>query len=502
MGKKIHVLPLVTGLLLAGTMSIVIPMSGIMASANSAQTYWESIDATGAVVMDEECPIEVQHEKLVFDIPQFPSSYYQNVEDFVAYNASVSATYTFYNPADYTVKATLAFPFGALPYYAPYDYDDETGERITFLDTKKYNITIDGEEIEKKFRYTLSYSYNAFDIAEALPYLGNTYIEDDFYKMDTPVTKYCYEVSGIPEEHRSAYAYFSHTCDPAKTRIWFQGINGRVHEDEQVALGSFVQNGDVIIIYVLGEELPYTPDWTVSENGSRETEIAGSIIENVDKRDVMTFEEFAFLHYFGEYSKQTTNISEVDWYNAVVQSLNDAQYEYGFIDYYGIYDEIERRFMRWYQYDIEIPAKGTIVNTVTAPIYPSINNNWVPSIYGYTYLTSPAKTWSKFGGLDIEINTPYYLVKDTYGFTKTETGYTLSLDGLPEKELEFTLSSDENPQKLTNQVKSCLTGCAIMILAPISYLATAAGCNSVIGACVTYAPIGLTAIALFFKKRK
>lgn len=493
---------LALGLFAVGTVSILKPVAGITATANSAQTYWEGIDATGAVVMDEECPIEVQHEKLVFDIPQFPSNYYPSVEDFARYNASVSATYTFYNPADYTVKATLAFPFGTLPYYAPYDYDDETGERITFLDTEKYNVTVDGEEIEKKFRYTLSSSYNSFDIAEALPYLGSTYVEDDFYKMDTPVTKYCYEVSDIRDIKRGAYASFLHTCDPAKTRIWFTGVNGRIHEGDQISLGSWVKNDDVLIIYVLGEELPYTPEWTVYENGERKTEIEGSVTEKVEKREVLTFEEFAFSHYFGEYTEQTSAISEVDWYNAVVQSLNDAQYEYGFIDYYGMYGEIERKFMRWYQYDIEIPAKGTIVNMVTAPIYPSINTNWVPSIYGYSYLTSPAKTWSKFGKLDIEINTPYYLVKDTYGFTKTETGYTLSLDGLPEKELEFTLSSDENPQKLRNQVKSCLTGCGFMILAPISYLADSAGCNSLIGACVTYAPIGLTALALLFKKRK
>ena len=158
--------------------------------------------------------------------------------------------------------------------------------------------------------------------------------------------------------------------------------------------------------------------------------------------------------------------------------------------------------MRWYQYDIEIPAKGTIVNTVTAPIYPSINVNWEPSIYDYTYLTSPAKTWRKFGGLDIEINTPYYLVKDAYGFVKTETGYALSLEGLPEDELEFTLSSNENPQKLTNQVKSCLTGCVFIVLAPYSYITNEMGCYSVIGTCATYAPIALSAIVLLFKKRK
>lgn len=501
MRKRVRFSLLTASLLLVGTMSIIIPMSDIMASANSAQTYWEGVDMTGAVVLDEECPIEVQHEKLVFDIPQFPANYYQDTDSFLSYNASVSATYTFYNPADYTVKATLAFPFGTLPYYAPYDYNDETGNVNAFLDTEKYAITINGEEIEKQFRYTLFDEYGGFDISKALPYLGNTYVEDDFYKMDTPVTKYCYEVSGIPEGYRSAYASFLHTCDPAKTRIWFSGVNGRIHESDQISLGSFVRNGDVLIIYVLGEELPYTPDWTVYENGSREAEIAGAITENVQKREVLTFEEFAFSHYFGEFSRKST-VSAVDWYNAVVQSLNDAQYEHGFIDYYAMYHAIESQFMRWYQYEIEIPAKGTIVNTVTAPIYPSINGDWEPSIYGYTYLTSPAKTWKKFGNLDIEINTPYYLINDENGFTKTVTGYALSLDGLPEGEIEFTLSSDANAKR-TSFFSNCLYGCQFVTWLSCSCLTyPIVGCRAVLGVCITYMPIVLTAGILLFKKRK
>jgi hypothetical protein len=166
-----------------------------------------------------------------------------------------------------------------------------------------------------------------------------------------------------------------------------------------------------------------------------------------------------------------------------------------------MYTEIETRFTRWYQYEIEIPAKGTIINTVTAPIYPSINANWEPSIYGYTYLTSPAKTWKKFGNLDIEINTPYYLINDENGFTKTETGYELSLDGLPEGEVKFTLSTDVNAKK-PSQIGGCISGCGYMFLLMGSDLMRSMGCRAVVGVCITYMPIVLTAGILLFKKRK
>lgn len=84
----------------------------------------------------------------------------------------------------------------------------------------------------------------------------------------------------------------------------------------------------------------------------------------------------------------------------------------------------------------------------TAPIYPEINGSYNPAIYTYTYLLSPASTWASFGELEIIINTPFYITENSLdGFTKTETGYTLKRNGLPEGELEFVLCSSENPIK-------------------------------------------------------
>jgi len=102
--------------------------------------------------------------------------------------------------------------------------------------------------------------------------------------------------------------------------------------------------------------------------------------------------------------------------------------------------------MRWYEYEITIEARERIVNTVTAPIYPSIDLRYEPDVFGYTYLLSPAKTWKSFGELEIVINTPYYISNCSIGgFIKTESGYIVKLDGLPNGELTFHLSTSENP---------------------------------------------------------
>ena len=86
-------------------------------------------------------------------------------------------------------------------------------------------------------------------------------------------------------------------------------------------------------------------------------------------------------------------------------------------------------------------------NTVTAPLYPAIDAGYTPSIYTYTYLLSPAKTWAQFGELKIVVNTQYYMTESNQGsFSETKKGYELTLSGLPEKELIFTLSESEHPR--------------------------------------------------------
>ena len=162
----------------------------------------------------------------------------------------------------------------------------------------------------------------------------------------------------------------------------------------------------------------------------------------------------------------------------------------------------QSQFMRWYEYEFEVPAKTKIINVVTAPMYPSINTQYEPAIHGYTYLLSPAKTWKSFGNLDVEIHTPYYLVDDVLGFTKTDYGYSLSFAGLPDKELEFTLSASETP---TYTQSGCGTTWLYIIMFPLAFIE--GGCEAV--GCSSSAMIGsvfstslLMLILLWMKRRK
>ena len=138
--------------------------------------------------------------------------------------------------------------------------------------------------------------------------------------------------------------------------------------------------------------------------------------------------------------------------------------------YGGIYTEKSSfSLMRWYEYTLSLEPGQTLTNTVTAPLYPAIDAGYTPSIYTYTYLLSPAKTWAQFGELKIVVNTPYYMTENNQGsFFKTEKGYELTLPGLPKEDMTFTLCEAEKPQLLKRSVLPlpliCIWVCAGLIL--------------------------------------
>ena len=480
-------------LLLATT--LVVP-----AYANSAQTHWRGVDSTGAVIMGENCPIEVTKEVLTFDISEFPDNYYREMEEYLAYTGKVTAEYTFYNPTDLTVTATLAFPFGTQPDYANV-YDDETQTYLTFVDTEKYDITINGEAIDKEIRYTLKPSGAQFKLSEDLPRLSDTYIADAFYSPTMTVTKYTYIVGGENKEglidketYRAANVAFDWNGGDGKSKIYFPEQSGfHTQKDGDGRLSRWADNGDIFSVYVIGKPLSTPLEWNCYKDGGvDDKEIISGKVEMTNV-ETLTLEDFALENW-----NEETGVSKVDWYNAVVTAFNEGgksnpKYNYIYPDSNGLNMSAERfvrSLMRWYQYEITIEPKSSITNTVTAPIYPEINGSYNPAIYTYTYLLSPASTWASFGELEVIINTPFYITENSLkGFTKTEAGYALKRDGLPEGELEFTLCSSENPTKPPRSITSYI---------PIEIIIS----FSIIGGVILLLGGGITAFVIVRKKKK
>lgn len=415
--------------------SLVIP-----ASANSAQTHWHGTTASGAIVTDEDCPLEVKNEILTFHIPTFPELFNDSGEE---YNTTVTAKYTFYNPADYSVDATLVFPFGEYPVYVQWN-TDVSGEYVRSDDTAMYDITINGEAVEKTLRHTLS--VGEFNTESDLKKLRDAYVTDSFYQPETMVTEYHFQINGIEEGEDTAYISMPLDIEPSKTRV-LMSPNSGFNSDKEIQIGTWAKNGEAIIIYAIGEPLAELPKWTVYENASEKKAITGDAQYIPDKEQSYSFSELA-MSYFDK----SGTVSEVDWYNAQVDNLNqNAIGDFGFLGDISCMD-IGNSLMRWYQYNITVNSKSEIINEVVAPLYPSVRTDYEPPIYDYSYLLSPAQTWAAFGTLEIAVNTPFYMTENSQEnkFTKTDSGYMISLASLPQGELSFTLSLGDAPKKIVN----------------------------------------------------
>ena len=447
-------------------------ISQFSAMANSAQKDWQGTSANGVIVTDEECPVTVEKERLTFDISEFPETYYSTPEEFLSYTGRVTAEYTFYNPTDYTVNATLVFPFGKAPSYG-YHTDPLTGAAEYDADTEKYGITVNGSETENRLRYT--YAAVDFEVERDMAKLHEGYVEDPFYYPDIPVTKYIYGVRGIDgEKYRNAGAGFRISGDGSKTKVFTEAGMGYYHREDAIEASLWVNNGSILEIYMIGEQPEKPLQWHLYEDSSMEKKIDGTVF--LTDTEKMTFRDFAMMAY-----NPLSSVSETDWYNAVVYELNLYERNAGFIE--SRYDHLNvlDTLMRWYEYEITIGPGERIVNEVTAPLYPEIHD-YADPVCDYTYLLSPAQTWKEFHDLEIMINTPYFIRESNLeGFEKCEDGYRLTLESLPAVDLKFTLA-----EKAGGRIMEPDTGAAgISVLFPVTavaFLTAAGGCIGIAAA--------------------
>lgn len=476
MAKRKSKIKCIASILLA---LLVCLLAVVPASANSGPRYWRGTGGTGVVSGQGECPLVVEHETLTFDVPELPQSYYESTEAFLQYDAKVTAQYTFYNPTDMTVRANLLFPFGLSPDYGSYLYDEAQDTYQSGVDREKYGAQINGAPADTKVRYGYWDGGYDFDPVQALSTIQEDLVKGEFLHADLPMYIYTYSVSGVDSAtYRAARVAASFDYDPARTRVMLKDSLGGRLQDSGATIMAHVNNATEIVLYVFGEDVGEI-DWKFYENGGLETEISGQL--SLTSKQSTTFYALA-MHG----RDPASDISAVDWFNAVLYCMEDSLWEQTCVYHSTLRDDwdVSSSLLAWYEYEIELAPGQRLTNTVTAPLYPTIDDGYVPEIYTYLYMLTPASLWADFGTLDIYINTPYYLVDIDASlaveeFSKTETGYALHLDSLPEQDLRFTLSTESSPTKESNGlvimlmifVAAILGAGALVILAAVLVIA-------------------------------
>ena len=431
--------------------------------ANSAQRYWQGVLPTGSLVQQEDCPLVVEQETLLFSLPEFPKTHYDSAEELLNYPGQVTAEYQILNPSDYTVTAQLLFPFGPVPSYS-YVYDPETMTAQTVLDTEKFDILLDGQPIRKALRHSLFLPGDTFDVRRDLPRIRDGYAETwdlpaqvaAYYGLDgqlpepmavSPITlfsEYRWRVPDMDQKNHPAATWGLTLPPELRAMVILPQLSGsHLLPDGSLRLGCDVRPGDELVLYLLEPQSSYQPQWQLyADGGCADGEELPAQLEALPMSGctLRSMEELALMH-----RPPDSPVSTVDWYNAVIDAM-----------YYGnptgtmpmvVRPEAlhpEQNFMRWYAYELTLGPGQRAVNRVTAPMYPDIDLGYESAAYDYAYLLSPASTWVAFGPIHVEIHTPYNLVSENHrDFTPQDYGYSLDYAGLPEGELHFRLSTGE-----------------------------------------------------------
>lgn len=394
----------------------------VSASANSAPAYWRGTEGMGVLPTEGNCPVEAERETLTLEINTLPQNAYASQEEFASYDARVTAEYTFCNPTDEDLTVGLAFPFGTIPEYLA----DGPGAGVPD-DSSRYAVTVDGEAAETQLRYTYCAGYGGLIFPAAERAAGKVLQADaDLYAFSYTAD------AGTVGKRGDRFLEVCLSYSPARTRILRENCWDYRVENGNLVLFLYLDAEEPARFFAAGEK-PQIEYVKVVEGerlyGDSRTYVEDARIAASERRTT-----------FGAWVEESRigGVGETDWYNAVFAYLEEVENaDLGLVHGVPAFFS-ERWLMRWFCYSAAIPAGGSVVNTVTAPLYPDISGG----VYRYRYLLSPAQGWARFGTLRVEIRTPYSVYGCSLALEEGAEGeYFHTREGLPLGELEFEIRS-------------------------------------------------------------
>ncbi len=413
MGKKLGalILALLSGGVAVGSVPKLTAQAG-------TQNYYGGSAVSGAIPF-ENSAVKLEQEELTVHVGTLPA-----VGGTGVYDAYCDHSYTFYNPTEEAATVRALLPCVAVPQYAA-DYAAE--ETV---------LQLDGNDIRPSVRYSYAGYYNrTMDVDDSLAQLTEEPMDDFYCREGLSVTEYRFKLElskealeGVDRKYLAFVLMFE--CNPLETRVMScnrmsaEIVNGRMQASFDVEEGQ-----NLICLTVVGEDVTgLTHGVYIDRYREQEIEI-GTFFYSETR---MPFADFAMRGY-----PKDSEISREDWYRGFVHMLAKGTGRSVLVS--AIPELIrEEMFMRWYDYDLTVPPKTSVVHTVREPIYPTVDD----ARYDYSVLLSPQQRWKPWE-VKITIDTPYYLAYSSLEFDKTEEGYCFARKAMPLGELSFTLTESD-----------------------------------------------------------
>ncbi len=397
--------------------------------------------------LPEECEVIIENQTITYDISEFPA--YDNTEVIKGYKGSVKTDYTLYNPTDSEITFKVAFPLSRLPKYQ--------SEVIEAHNPTKYSLLVNGEPIEVALRHCIDYEYYQMTPDDFASKVSDEYLSNDFCSPDMTVTKYTFKQSGVEQSY--AYVGFDIGRSEFAGRCIYFGeyANAWDQTDGDRRFNTLVgENGSTYELYVFGNDLAHLPDWKFYKDvGLDDDEEIPGKMEYVSKES-MTLSDFVFGYY-----DESLGISEVDWFNMVASEIS-MTIENGqhYTTFYGLRSGFGNYLVSGFIYEVTVKPNERVITSISAPVYPSVETLYNPPKFIYNYVLSTNNAGLFTGKINININTPYYMLEGV-GFEKTENGYNKTMNAIEvvsdkikveQDGFLFTLCEVEEPERVERKI--------------------------------------------------
>lgn len=398
---------------------------GTLSSANSGPTYWEGYPSSEILVVQENNPIVVEKEDLIFDFTK------ENNLEYNDYNISglVTAKYTMSNPTENSESVQMAFPMIA-----------------TTRDFKSDNIVIEDNGEELDFEVFIGDIYNAetqIDFKSMVNQVSASEYSPEHYNLDEVGTLYTYDIA--PTDGKEINVTIEHNYDTAKSRIMGRGFNGYESEDNHVKLSVWMNDRSEVEIFVLGDDVDFNVTAYTDVELKNETEKYTMDIktEEISTRDYLNKQVADFttdVYYLADNQILNMITKQLDEHmeNEVLHLNVGELFSFEFF---------ERFFVLIYE--VDFAPESTREISVTYNTFSTMDRSQTSNpIHTFDYILSPAENWADFNNLNILIK-PHedypYIINSSEDFQRNEDGiYMGNFQVLPEENLSFSLFDKED----------------------------------------------------------
>ncbi|MEL7564064.1 MAG: hypothetical protein AAGU27_04205 [Dehalobacterium sp.] len=403
-----------------------------MVLANSGPVFWQGYPSSEIMLIEDNCPIEIKNENLVFDFSSFKGSDY-------TISSKVTAAYRMFNPTNEPQSVQMAFPFvGSLDSLVPEDIHITADDSVLPYDVYVGDVVDSyGDPLQDDKKVSFDFAGIVSTITDEL-YQGKNFPEDEKGKL--------YTVNVKPTTDQRINFAVDFNFDDKKTKVLTKGFNRYERNDAKTKIAAWCYEPETVEIFVLGEDVELTIN-AYSDGELRE------------KTDLLTYQistqEIEIKPYLMKYIKNHTKvknegvISDTQLYNLYAKALDKSfSYNMGYSSMDDLTAEEHYQRILTIVYSVEFPEiseKKVSVSYITSGTMDKTET--AKPQYTFDYILNPAEHWGDFKNLNVKIITPQkapYIIKSSIKLAKGENNtYTATLNDLPEDDLSFTLYEDE-----------------------------------------------------------